>query len=432
MSSISQNESISKKESQDLEDDDKMITKYILDLKNEETRDEAMKKLYSYPSSLKEKIALYLWYSGGTIALLLQELIKLYPYLPPFESKQISKKAFDKVIQILSFFQNLAENPKTKKELIESGILVYIFPFLSIMSTTKKNYLIKVSALSVIHSLVEKKLDMETFNFLKQHQIMLTLLKIIKNGKELDKIIACHIIILIIYIPAGIEFFCEQKERLKALTVYCGLILGNDDPLKLKKLAIKIFFILIDNIEVKNMIKADLLDIFKNYNVYKNLDESTKNKVKLLEKNLQDKDIALDVGNNELKIQKLKSDLTNNLSSSTNPGISNSFKSKKNESVNSLNSLNVTKSNSFTGFNNANQKQMNLNSNDYNNNKLNLNMMFINNMNQMKMPNGYMMNPVGDVNNEAYMNPNMYNQNGNASYGNMNYYNSFKNMYKDQ
>ncbi len=430
MSSISQNESISKKESQDLEDEDKMITKYILDLKNQETRDEAMKMLYSFTSTLKEKIALYLWYSGGTIALLLQELIKLYPLLPPFDSKQITRKVFDKVIQILSFFQCLAENPKTKKELIESGILVYILPFLSIeQKNPKKLYLIKVSVLSVIHSLVEKKLDMETFNFLKQHQIMLTLLKIIKNGKELDKIIACHIIILIIYIPAGIEFFCEQKERLKALTVYCGLILGNDDPLKLKKLAIKIFFILVDNIEVKNMIKADLLDIFKNYNVYKNLDESTKNKVKLLEKNLQDKDTALDVGNNELKIQKLKSDLTNNLSSSTNAGISNGFKSKKNESVNSLNSLNVSKSNSFTGFNNANQKQMNLNSNDYNNNKLNLNMMFINNMNQMKMPNGYMRPPVGDVNNEAYMNPNMYNQNGNASYGNMNYYNPYnKNM----
>ena len=103
-----------------------MITKYILELKNQETREEEMKMLYSYNSKLKEKKTLYLWYSGGTIALLLQELIKLYPYLPPFESKQISKKAFDKVIQILSFFQNLAENPKTKKELIESGILVYI------------------------------------------------------------------------------------------------------------------------------------------------------------------------------------------------------------------------------------------------------------------------------------------------------------------
>ena len=430
MSSISQNESISKKESQDLEDEDKMITKYILDLKNQETRDEAMKMLYSFTSTLKEKIALYLWYSGGTIALLLQELIKLYPLLPPFDSKQITRKVFDKVIQILSFFQCLAENPKTKKELIESGILVYILPFLSIeQKNPKKLYLIKVSVLSVIHSLVEKKLDMETFNFLKQHQIMLSLLKIIENGKELDKTIACHTIYLIISKSAGIEYFCEQKERLKAMTVYLGNTLINDDCLKIKRFAIKIFFTLVENNEVKNMIKPDLLDIFKNNNVYKNLDENTKNKAKQLEKILKDKDTGSDVGNSELKIQKLKSDLTNNLSSSTNPGISNSFKSKKNESVNSLNSLNVTKSNSFTGFNNANQKQMNLNSNDYNNNKLNLNMMFINNMNQMKMPNGYMMNPVGDVNNEAYMNPNMYNQNGNASYGNMNYYNPYnKNM----
>ena len=118
MSYPSSNNYIPEKNNPEHEDEDKIISKYILDLKNEETRDEAMKKLYSYPSSLKEKIALYLWYSGGTIALLLQELIKLYPYLPPFESKQISKKAFDKVIQILSFFQNLAENPKTKKELI--------------------------------------------------------------------------------------------------------------------------------------------------------------------------------------------------------------------------------------------------------------------------------------------------------------------------
>ena len=38
-----------------------MITKYILDLKNQETRDEAMKMLYSFTSTLKEKIALYLW-----------------------------------------------------------------------------------------------------------------------------------------------------------------------------------------------------------------------------------------------------------------------------------------------------------------------------------------------------------------------------------
>ena len=265
---------------------------------------------------------------------------------------------------------------------------------------------------------------------------MLSLLKIIKNGKELDKTIACHTIYLIISKSAGIEYFCEQKERLKAMTVYLGNTLINDDCLKIKRFAIKIFFTLVENNEVKNMIKPDLLDIFKNNNVYKNLDENTKNKAKQLEKILRDKDTGSDVGNSELKIQKLKSDLTNNLSNNnTNVG-NNSYKNKKNE-INNLNSLNLNKSNSFTGFNNANQKQMNLNSNDYNSNKLNLNMMFINNMNnmnQMKMSNGYMMPPIGEVNynlnkdNEGYKNPNMYNQNGNAGFGNMNFYNSYKNI----
>ena len=83
--------------------------------------------------------------------------------------------------------------------------------------------------------------------------------------------------------------------------------------------------------------------------------------------------------------------------------------------------------------NNANQKQMKTTSGEYNN-KLNLNMMFINNMNQMKMSNGFMMPQVGDCNynlnkdNEGFMNPNMYNQNGSNGYGNMNFYNSYKNM----
>ena len=60
--------------------------------------------------------------------------------------------------------------------------------------------------------------------------------------------------------------------------------------------------------------------------------------------------------------------------------------------------------------------------------------MFINNMNQMKMTNGFMMPQVGDCNynlnkdNEGFMNPNMYNQNGSNGYGNMNFYNSYKNM----
>ena len=436
MSSNSPNEFISKKEDQELEEEDKIISKYILALKNDETRDEAMKNLHSYNKNPSEKIGLYLWYSGGTMAVLLQELIKLYQYLPPYNSKKITNESYNKAIQIAFFFECVALNSQTKKELIESGILVYIFPFLSIVPNSRNSLMIRTLTLRMLHTLIDKKLDIETFNILKQHQIMITLLKIVSNGKELDKKIACHIMKIIISNDMGLEYFCEVKQRLQALVFSFAQILVYDDCVKLKKFALRILLKITENNEAKNEIKDYLLDLFKKFNIYQNLDESGKIKAKQLEKILQDGDIGLETGNSESKIQKLKSDLTNNSNNNTNNGNNNSFKTKKNE-VNNLHNLNLTKSNSFTGYNNtANQRQININSNEFNNNgnKLNINMMFINNMNQIKMTNGYMMPPVGDINynlskdNEGYMNPNMYNQNGNNGFGNMNFYNTFKNM----
>ena len=436
MSSNSPNEFISKKEDQELEEEDKIISKYILALKNDETRDEAMKNLHSYNKNPSEKIGLYLWYSGGTMAVLLQELIKLYQYLPPYNSKKITNESYNKAIQIVFFFECVALNPQTKKELIESGILVYIFPFLSIVPNSRNSLMIRTLTLRMLHTLIDKKLDIETFNILKQHQIMITLLKIVSNGKELDKKIACHIMKIIISNDMGLEYFCEVKQRLQALVFTFAQILVYDDCVKLKKFALRILLKITENNEAKNEIKDYLLDLFKKFNIYQNLDESGKIKAKQLEKILQDGDMGLETGNSESKIQKLKSDLTNNSNNNTNNGNNNSYKTKKNE-VNNLHNLNLTKSNSFTGYNNnANQRQININSNEFNNNgnKLNINMMFINNMNQIKMTNGYMMPPVGDINynlskdNEGYMNPNMYNQNGNNGFGNMNFYNTFKNM----
>ena len=436
MSSNSPNEFISKKEDQELEEEDKIISKYILALKNDETRDEAMKNLHSYNKNPSEKIGLYLWYSGGTMAVLLQELIKLYQYLPPYNSKKITNESYNKAIQIAFFFECVAINSQTKKELIESGILVYIFPFLSIVPNSRNSLMIRTLTLRMFHTLIDKKLDIETFNILKQHQIMITLLKIVSNGKELDKKIACHIMKIIISNDMGLEYFCEVKQRLQALVFTFAQILVYDDCVKLKKFALRILLKITENNEAKNEIKDYLLDLFKKFNIYQNLDESGKIKAKQLEKILQDGDMGLETGNSESKIQKLKSDLTNNSNNHTNNGNNNSFKTKKNE-VNNLHNLNLTKSNSFTGYNNtANQRQININSNEFNNNgnKLNINMMFINNMNQIKMTNGYMMPPVGDINynlnkdNEGYMNPNMYNQNGNNGFGNMNFYNTFKNM----
>lgn len=128
-----------------------------------------MKHWKNYIISMKnkeKKIALYLWYSGGCMAVLLQELIKLYQYLPAVNLKKITTETYNKAVHILFFFQSLASNSQTKKELIESGMLVYAFPFLSIVPNSKYSFMIKVSVLSLLNTLVTK-FDIETFNFFK-------------------------------------------------------------------------------------------------------------------------------------------------------------------------------------------------------------------------------------------------------------------------
>ena len=426
MSCSSTNNFIHRKDNPEREDEDKIISRYILDLKNEETRDEAMKKLNSYQDQIMDRITLYLWYSRGTMTVLLQELIKLYQYLPPFDPKKITDEAYNKTVQILYFFQHLASNDRTKKQFIESGILVYVFPFLSISPNTTKSYKIRISVLNLI-KILSDEFNLEIFNILKQYEIVPTLLKIIVKGKEIDKKLTSCIILKLISNLSGLEYVCEVKERLKAVVLSFGKMFINDE-LKFKKIALKILLTILENSEAKNIVKKDLLNLFVNYNFYQHLDENSKTKAKQLEEILKDKELGFEPNNNDSKIQKLKNDLTSN--SNINISMNNNYKNKKNE-TNNIHNLNLNKSNSYNSFNNGNQKQININSSDYNN-KLNLNMMFINNINQMKMTNGFMMPQVGDYtlnkDNESYMNPNIYNQNGNNGYGNMNYFNSYKNM----
>jgi hypothetical protein len=386
------------------ENEDKIIIKYILELKNEEKRLESLKNLYTYvkyTKKPKEKIAVYIWFSGGTMAIFLQELINLYKYLSPANSKTLTGEIANKAIYILYFFQCLSYNPLTKKELLSSEILTYIFPLLSFPANSKKSYLIKISALTILCSLAYK-CDSETFNFFKNNDLMPKILRIMNEGKKIDKDLACHIIQKLITNFIGLEYICEVKERLEALCVTLkNILISDNDSLKLKKTVVKILIILCENNkEAKNAIKNKLLDEIKIIEKKKNLDENFKNKIEILIKtigNSDNKDI-----NDSNKINKL--------------------------TIGSMNNNNPNKKNNSN--NNKNKKETNMSNSNENKTKLNLNMMFINNMNQIKMPNGYMIPNVDNYNlnndYENYRNNNIYNQNGN-NFTNINYYNSFKN-----
>jgi len=382
---------------------EELIIKYINEIKSEDTRENAINNLYKYREK-NENIPIYLWYSQGTMATLLQEILNLYQYLSP---SKLNKEISDKASHILSLIQTIALNSKTRKEFLESQLLVFLYPFLNITNNSKIYDVIRLSVLAVIGALVQRD-DSLVIIFLYNTGIIPILLKIIERGTDLSRTLAFFILYRIVYDSKGFSYICEMKERLHAVTYILGMVMNNKISQRLKNYILKIFLLLIENKDAKDMIKQESLDKIKDKNFFINLDDSAKVKVKKILKSFQDDELG-----NDIKIKKLKNDLTN-------------------KNNNTVQNINVVNNNINSYNNNGNQ---NGNNGDVNNN-MNLNMMFINNMNQMKIQPGFMISPpMGDFNynicndNDNYMNNNIYNQNSpNNGYANLNFFNGFKNI----
>ena len=85
------------------ENEEKILIKYISEIKNESSREKTLTDSFLYDYYLeksKEKIGLYLWYSRGTVAVILQELIKLYSYLTITNTKKITSEISHKANNI--------------------------------------------------------------------------------------------------------------------------------------------------------------------------------------------------------------------------------------------------------------------------------------------------------------------------------------------
>ena len=392
-------------DSKNIQNEEEIIIKYTDEIKNEETRSEAIENLYKYREN--ENIAIYLWYSRGTIAALLQEILNIYQYL---SSSKLSNEKANKVKFIISLFQSIALNPKTRKEFLESQLLVFLYPFLSCPNKMKSYEIIRVTALGVIAALVKTD-DSEVINFLIRTEIIPVILKIMKKGtSEIIGQVASFIIQRIVNDINGLKYICEMRERLFAITYVLDVMLQNKNNNKNIKNILRIYLGLIENKEAKNILKWTLPEKLRDVNFTQNLDESSKLKINTLLKTLEE-----DEEENDIKIIKLKNDLTNKSSN------------------NSIQNINIINNNNLNNYNNGNKMNLNIN-NDMNiNNNKNLNMMFINNMNQMKMQSGFMISPpIGDFNynicndNENYMNANIYNQNN--GFSNINFYNTYKNI----
>jgi CCR4-NOT transcription complex subunit 9 len=371
------------------EEEMKQIIEWVDQIKDENTREKALEELSHKRESLSD-LALYIWYSTGTVATLLQEIINTYQYLAP---PKLTVNRSNRACSVLALFQCVAAHPDTRHPFLKAQIPIFLYPFLNTLNKSKPYEYIRLTALGVIGALV--KIDnREVIQYLLNTEIIPLCLRIMERGSELSKTVACFIVQRILLDESGLKYICEKAERLNAINTVLCFMIRNKPSQRLVKHIIRSYNRLAENEEGKNLLKNNLPPEMKEPEFINSLDDSSRKWLMNL--------------NRVLKGEKAMNNMNGNMG------------------LNNMNiNLNINHNNGMMG-NMGMPMELNNNPN-LNNIGMNPNVMVLNQMNLQnqgymmpQQPNDFNFNMYGDqyLNNGIFMG----NQNPNNGFGNMNYY----------
>ena len=387
---------IQEKTDKDKDEEVKQIIKWVDQIKDESTREKALEELSHKRESLSD-LALYIWYSTGTVATLLQEIINTYQLLAP---PKLTIAKSNKACSVLALFQCVAAHPETRHPFLQAQIPIFLYPFLNTLNKSKPYEYIRLTALGVIGALVKVD-NPEVITYLLNTEIIPLCLRIMERGSELSKTVACFIVQRILLDDSGLKYICEKQERLSAINTVLGFMIKNKPSSRLVKHIIRSYYRLAENPEGKNLLKNNLPPEMKEMDFINSLDESSKKWLLNLNKLLKGE----------------KGGIMNN-------------NQNGNIGVNNIN-ININMNNNGN-MNMGMPMDLNNNVNMNNNMNMNPNMMMLNQMN-LQQNQGYMMpQQPSDFNfpmySEPYINNGIYlgNQNPNNGFNNMNYYGNFQ------
>lgn len=406
----SSNKKINPKEKPNTQiNEEDLIIKYINELKDEEKRENAISKLSKYYDK-NRNLPIYLWYSQGTMAILLQEVIGTYKFL---SSDKLTQENTAKIHAILCLFVSIASHHELKRKFVESKMPIFLYPFLKITSTTKQSEYIKLFTISLMSTLMKSE-EPKIISFFINTEIIPILLKILDKSPLLSKIPVCMMIYLIVKTDEGLEYVCEEKMRYNGIILYMRQMLKNKHYQLSIKHTLKTFLRLAENSKARIILKNTLLKEIKDKNFTKRLSESSKSIHSCLLKILSEKD----------EVNKTKENQKEMNNTIVNININNNIQN-----------INIINDNMKNGMSNNNPQMNPELMNQYN---INNNMILMNQINQMKISQPYMIqtnfNDVNNYNiynngNENYLNKMNYvgNQNNNKQFMNVNFYNMYKN-----
>lgn len=235
--------------------------------KREESLSELSKKRDSVPD-----LPIWLWYSFGSIAALMQEIIAIYPAIMP---PTLTAGQSSRVCNALALMQCVASHKDTRGPFLKAHIPLYLYPFLHTTKSTRPFEYLRLTSLGVIGALVKTD-EQEVIQFLLSTEIIPLCLRIMENGTELSKTVATFILQKILLDDMGLAYVCQTYERFSHVAMILGkmvLQLAKEPSQRLLKHVIRCYSRLSDNPRALQALAQCLPDQLKNGTFKQILDE---------------------------------------------------------------------------------------------------------------------------------------------------------------
>jgi len=238
------------------------IETYVHQLINQQTRENALLELSKKRENFPE-LAPYLWYSFGTIAALLQEIVSIYPLLSP---PSLTAHASNRVCNALALLQCVASHPETRGLFLQAHVPLFLYPFLNTVSKTRPFEYLRLTSLGVIGALVKVD-DTDVINFLLSTEIIPLCLRTMEMGSELSKTVATFIVQKILLDDVGLNYICATAERFFAVGAVLGnmvVMLAEQPSPRLLKHIIRCYLRLSDNPRAREALRQCLPELLRN------------------------------------------------------------------------------------------------------------------------------------------------------------------------
>jgi CCR4-NOT transcription complex subunit 9 len=255
------------------DDGEEKMTDLVYAMYNIEKREAALLEL-SKRREQYENLALVLWNSFGSMAILLTEIIDVYPLLSP---PSLTASASNRVCNALALLQCVASHPLTRtgflggtnqpsvsktghtdQAFLSANLPLLLYPFLNTTSKTRPFEYLRLTSLGVIGALVKPAGNepvnaadnAQVINFLLTTEIIPLCLRIMQHGTELSKTVAIFIVQKILLDEIGLTYICHTYERFHAVVNVLGLMvndLTHTQAVRLLKHVVRCYLRLSDN-----------------------------------------------------------------------------------------------------------------------------------------------------------------------------------------